>query len=103
MATTLFTANFIGIAFARTVHYQFYAWYWHSLPWLLWRCERMPLAAKVLTMALLEYAWSYGVDKAEGCPTPHSAVALQLAHALLLGAVWLAPPTAAQQLRPHEA
>ena len=88
---------------AEALHFQFYSWYWHSLPWLLWRCEKLPLAAKVLTLGLLEYAWSYGVDKAEGCPTPYSAAALQLAHVVLLGAAWLAPPTTAYQLRPHEA
>ena len=32
----LFTGNFIGIVFARSLHYQFYVWYFHSLPFLLW-------------------------------------------------------------------
>uniref|UniRef100_A0A915E9J8 dolichyl-P-Man:Man5GlcNAc2-PP-dolichol alpha-1,3-mannosyltransferase n=1 Tax=Ditylenchus dipsaci TaxID=166011 RepID=A0A915E9J8_9BILA len=31
----LFTANLIGIAFARSLHYQFYSWYYHSLSYLL--------------------------------------------------------------------
>ncbi|VDD87003.1 unnamed protein product [Enterobius vermicularis] len=31
----LFTANLIGIAVARSLHYQFYSWYFHSLPYLL--------------------------------------------------------------------
>ena len=33
---TLFLSNFIGICFARSLHYQFYVWYYHSLPLLLW-------------------------------------------------------------------
>lgn len=37
--TTIFTSNFIGIVFARTLHYQFYCWYFHTLPYLLWHCE----------------------------------------------------------------
>ena len=34
--SALFVSNFIGIVFARTLHYQFYCWYFHMLPYLLW-------------------------------------------------------------------
>ena len=44
-------------------------------------------------LLLLEYAWSYGVDKHEGSPTAASAAALQAAHVALLYALWQAPPT----------
>eukprot|EP00871_Galdieria_phlegrea_P004389 jgi/Galph1/4951/GphlegSOOS_G3631.1 len=35
VVTILFHCQFIGIAFGRSIHYQFYAWYFHSLPWIL--------------------------------------------------------------------
>lgn len=33
----LFTANLAGMVFSRSLHYQFYTWYYHTLPWLLWQ------------------------------------------------------------------
>jgi alpha-1,3-mannosyltransferase len=36
IVTTLFQCQFIGVVFARSIHYQFYAWYFHSLPWILY-------------------------------------------------------------------
>uniref|UniRef100_A0A5B6YQK9 dolichyl-P-Man:Man5GlcNAc2-PP-dolichol alpha-1,3-mannosyltransferase n=1 Tax=Davidia involucrata TaxID=16924 RepID=A0A5B6YQK9_DAVIN len=37
IVTTMFVGNFIGIVCARSLHYQFYSWYFYSLPYLLWR------------------------------------------------------------------
>jgi len=33
----VWTSVFIGIVFSRTLHFQFYSWYFHSIPFLLWR------------------------------------------------------------------
>lgn len=35
--TILFTSNVVGIVFARSLHYQFYAWYAHQVVFLLWQ------------------------------------------------------------------
>ncbi|UOH84604.1 dol-P-Man:Man(5)GlcNAc(2)-PP-Dol alpha-1,3-mannosyltransferase [Cryptococcus neoformans] len=32
----LFSANLIGMLFARSLHYQFHSWYFHQLPFLLY-------------------------------------------------------------------
>jgi alpha-1,3-mannosyltransferase len=32
----LFTSNLIGIAFARSLHYQFHSWYFHQIPFILY-------------------------------------------------------------------
>jgi len=82
--TTLFTSNLIGIAFARTLHYQFYAWYFHQLPFLLYHAA-VPGWAALASLAVVE-----------GCyltfpATAISSGALCFVHALLLVSLYVAP------------
>uniref|UniRef100_A0A336MWU3 dolichyl-P-Man:Man5GlcNAc2-PP-dolichol alpha-1,3-mannosyltransferase n=1 Tax=Culicoides sonorensis TaxID=179676 RepID=A0A336MWU3_CULSO len=53
----LFLSNFIGIVCARSLHYQFYIWYFHSLPYLLWST---PFSTNVrfLLLFLIEFCWN---------------------------------------------
>lgn len=57
IVTTLFISNYIGICFARTMHYQFYAWYYLSLPYLVWKAN-IPLIFKVKVLLMTEYAFN---------------------------------------------
>ena len=78
---TLFVANFIGIAFARTLHYQFYSWYFHSFPVILW-LTKIPIPLRIVLVLMLEYA--FNVFPA----TPLSSLVLQISHFVTLFAVW---------------
>ncbi|XP_055609026.1 lethal(2)neighbour of tid protein 2 [Uranotaenia lowii] len=53
----IFLCNFIGIVCSRSLHYQFYVWYFHSLPYLTWFTE-YTTSLKFLLLLLLEFAWN---------------------------------------------
>ena len=99
IALLLLSANFVGVAFARTLHYQFLSWYWLSLPLLLWRARLVPSwaearlpgaadAARVLVAAAVAAAFSDA--DAAGEPTARAALLLQAAHAWLLAGLFVA-------------
>ena len=54
---SLFVSNFIGMCFSRSLHYQFYVWYFHTLPFLLWSVK-LPAMFRLLVLGLLEMAWN---------------------------------------------
>ncbi|XP_034255772.1 lethal(2)neighbour of Tid protein [Thrips palmi] len=53
----LFTANLIGIACARSLHYQFYVWYYHTLPYLVWSCP-FTVPMRLSLLGVLELCWN---------------------------------------------
>ncbi|XP_047536343.1 lethal(2)neighbour of Tid protein [Vanessa atalanta] len=53
----MFLVNFIGIVCARSLHYQFYSWYFHTLPYLLW-CTNYTIIIRFLILALIEFCWN---------------------------------------------
>jgi alpha-1,3-mannosyltransferase len=55
--TTILTANAIGMLFARSLHYQFYAYISLATPFLLWRSGLHPVLQYVL-WAAQEWAWN---------------------------------------------
>ncbi|GMI45030.1 hypothetical protein TrCOL_g9337 [Triparma columacea] len=96
----LWSTHFLGIAFARTLHYQFYAWYFDSLPLLTMVAIGQPFvsflsrssfpsphpivsygATSLLVMGMVEYAFNvYPASKT-------SSGILQAAHGGLVVAV----------------
>ncbi|KAF9427098.1 dolichyl-P-Man:Man(5)GlcNAc(2)-PP-dolichol alpha-1,3-mannosyltransferase [Podila epigama] len=84
--TTLFTSNFIGIVFARSLHYQFYAWYSMTLPYLLWQ-TRLPVLVRVILLGMIE--WSWNVFPA----TATSSQVLFAAHLTILVGLWVGRPS----------
>ena len=95
ITSTLFTSNYIGICFARTLHYQFYYWYFHSLPFLLWCNSTIRIAStnsnkatsmmvvdsiphRIILLAAIEIAFLTFPA------TPTSSSVLQLAHMAVL-------------------
>jgi alpha-1,3-mannosyltransferase len=78
---TLMVSNFVGICFARTLHYQFYVWYFHSVPFLLLVQAKYPLIIRLALLMAIEV--SFNVFPA----TPMSSAVLQMAHLLILAGV----------------
>lgn len=74
---TLFIANFIGVAFSRSLHYQFYIWYYHSLPMILW-ATRYSVVVKILILGCIEYSWN------EYPSTKFSSLLLHSSHLAIL-------------------
>jgi len=79
VACVLLEANLVGVAFARSLHFQFYAWYAQSLPLLAWSAA-LPggPAARLLLLAALERVWNVYP------PSRAASAQLHACHALLL-------------------
>uniref|UniRef100_A0A8C4QSX8 Dol-P-Man:Man(5)GlcNAc(2)-PP-Dol alpha-1,3-mannosyltransferase n=1 Tax=Eptatretus burgeri TaxID=7764 RepID=A0A8C4QSX8_EPTBU len=83
----LFTSNFLGICFSRSLHYQFYVWYFHILPFLLWASPLSKIGhlLRVLILGVLELCWNTFPA------TAVSSLALHICHAAIL-VVLCVPP-----------
>ncbi|EKX45756.1 hypothetical protein GUITHDRAFT_108213 [Guillardia theta CCMP2712] len=107
ISIVLFTGNFIGIVFARSLHFQFYTWYFHTIPALLWKTQ-LDTGVKLGLYALVEL--SFNITERKGCfqipvgpecgsSTPTGAMILSAVHLVLLLALYFTPPWKA--LRPR--
>lgn len=81
--TTILSANVIGLLFARSLHYQFYAYLAWTTPYLLWRSGAHPVIQYSL-WALQEWAWNVFPS------TPTSSAVVIGALAATVAASWIA-------------
>ncbi|GAY40919.1 hypothetical protein CUMW_055490 [Citrus unshiu] len=84
IVTTMFAGNFIGIVCARSLHYQFYLWYFYSLPYLLWRTPFPTLLRLILFMGV-ELCWNVYPSNI------YSSLLLLCLHLVILYGLWSAP------------
>ena len=76
----LFSSNFCGIVTSRTIHFQFYVWYFHTLHFLIWN-RRYPVVLGICLLGLIELSykifpstwWSSGILQIS-----HLAILMQL-------------------------
>jgi len=73
----LFMCNFIGIMFARSLHYQFYVWYYHSLHYLVWTTG-YSVQYRLLLLGIIELCWNTFPS------TTYSSLALHASHVIIL-------------------
>nr|XP_033814195.1 dol-P-Man:Man(5)GlcNAc(2)-PP-Dol alpha-1,3-mannosyltransferase isoform X1 [Geotrypetes seraphini] len=93
----LFTSNFIGVCFSRSLHYQFYVWYFHTLPYLLWSApmKKTRHLLNMLILGLLELSWNTYPS------TPYSSAVLHVCHAVILLQLWYSSSTIEENHRPQ--
>lgn len=85
IVTTMFVGNFIGIICARSLHYQFYSWYFYCLPYLLWKTP-FPTLLRLLLFAAVEFCWNVFPSHI------YSSVVLFCVHLIILGGLWISSP-----------
>lgn len=81
IVTVLFTSNFIGIAFSRSLHYQFYSWYYHTIPYLLWTIGWSP-QINLTILGVIEMCWNTYPS------TDISSATLHACHVAILFGLW---------------
>lgn len=81
---SLLLCNFVGVVFARSLHYQFLVWYWAALP-VLAGSTSLPVLVMAPVVYYLERAWNVHE------PEAWSAAVIAACHLIILSAQALAP------------
>uniref|UniRef100_A0A7S2SX25 dolichyl-P-Man:Man5GlcNAc2-PP-dolichol alpha-1,3-mannosyltransferase n=3 Tax=Chloropicon primus TaxID=1764295 RepID=A0A7S2SX25_9CHLO len=77
VADVMFGCNFVGILCARSLHYQFYSWYFPTMVYLLFSARGIPAFGKVLLLLLIEVSFNVFPS------TPGSSALLTACHVTL--------------------
>lgn len=93
----LITTHFAGIIFAKSLHYSFFVWYFHTLP-ALYRAADLSWLYRPVLQLWLEVCWNQwhqyktnsdgSVDRLDSCGSWKGGLGMFAAH-LLLGALVL--------------
>lgn len=96
VAPLLFACNFVGVACARSLHFQFVVWYGNTLPLLLWTTALPRLACVVLVLGV-EACWNprSGAESSSVA----SSLALTACHAAVVAALLVAPREGKRKVR----
>ncbi|KAH8062022.1 dol-P-Man:Man(5)GlcNAc(2)-PP-Dol alpha-1,3-mannosyltransferase [Aureococcus anophagefferens] len=87
-ARALLACNFVGVACARSLHFQFCVWYANTLPFLL-ATTKLPLAAKAAPRRRRGRVEPWGGSETS---SPALSLLLTAAHAAILAALLAAAP-----------
>jgi len=77
----IFISNFVGIVCARSLHYQFYSWYFHMLPFILLR-TKLPTIVSIGLVIAIEAVWNFFP------PSAVTSTGLFVMHLATLWAAW---------------
>ncbi|GAB5362520.1 hypothetical protein AAMO2058_000804200, partial [Amorphochlora amoebiformis] len=83
--TVMLLSNFIGVVFSRSLHFQFYVWYFHSLPFLL-TCTPLPGWAQVAVFIGIEACWNPWKGETSSI---ESSILLTVLHLVLLASLFV--------------
>ena len=78
----VFASNFLGIFCARSLHYQFYCWYFHTIPFLLIGWARLHPMIALPVMGMIVWCWNVYPS------TVMSSGGLLAGHLVVLGAAY---------------
>lgn len=76
-----YITNFIGVALARSLHYQFYSWYFYSILYLVF-CTKYKKSGMFLLLAVIEFCWNVYPS------TNLSSILLHVCHVLIIYGVY---------------
>lgn len=96
VTTTVLSANVMGLLFARSLHYQFYAYLAWATPYLLWRSGAHPILQYAL-WAFQEWAWNVFPS------TPASSGVVVCVMATTVALSWFAASQDSETTGPNQA